>query len=255
MYKFYSRNDIGAYEKVNDDKFMINGKIVEDGDFSGEVQNYVSAVLCDGVGGEAQGYRAALKTLEVFKEIQSENVDKEKIKDTARKANSEVLKLQREENREKGLKTTLAGIYANKEVFIYYNIGDSRVYRYRNGYLQRLTRDDSKVQEFIDDGVLTPEQVFESPLKNIITRCIGGKNEFGININSSKVGLMDGDVILLCSDGVTDVIDDNSLKAIFDKKKTVEETLEEIHSTSLKNKSMDNISLILIKKEKDTNEW
>ena len=91
MYKFYSRNDIGAYEKVNDDKFMINGKIVEDGDFSGEVQNYVSAVLCDGVGGEAQGYRAALKTLEVFKEIQSENVDKEKIKDTARKANSEVL--------------------------------------------------------------------------------------------------------------------------------------------------------------------
>ena len=110
------------------------------------------------------------------------------------------------------------------------------------------------MQEFIDDGVLTPEQAFESPLKNIITRCIGGKNEFGININSSKVGLMDGDVILLCSDGVTDVIDDNSLKAIFDKKKTMEETLEEIHSTSLKNKSMDNISLILIKKEKDTNE-
>jgi len=65
---------------------------------------------------------------------------------------------------------------------------------------------------------------------------------------------MDGDVILLCSDGVTDVIDDDSLKAIFDKKKTMEETLEEIHSTSLKNKSMDNISLILIKKEKDTNE-
>ena len=241
MYKFYSRNDIGAYEKVNDDKFMINGKIVEDGDFSGEVKNYVSAVLCDGVGGEAQGYRAALKTLEVFKEIQSENVDKEKIKDTARKANLEVLKLQREENREKGLKTTLAGIYANKEVFIYYNIGDSRVYRYRNGYLQRLTRDDSKVQEFIDDGVLTPEQAFKSPLKNIITRCIGGKNEFGININSSKVGF-------------TDVIDDDSLKAMFDKKKTIEETLEEIHSTSLKNKSMDNISLILIKKEKDTNE-
>ena len=154
-----------------------------------------------------------------------------------------------EENKENGLKTTLVGIYANQDVFIYYNLGDSRVYRYRKGYFQRLTRDDSKIQDMLDREIITEEEAMNHPEKNIINKCIGYSDECELNIYSSNIGLIPDDIIFLCSDGVTDVIDDDTLKSIFDKKGSIEESLEEIHSLSLKNGSKDNISLIIIKKE------
>ena len=131
---------------------------------------------------------------------------------------------------------------------IYYNLGDSRAYRYRNGYFQRLTRDDSQFQDELDKGNLTEDEIKNYP-KNIITNCIGYSDECRVNIYTS-IGLVPNDIIFLCSDGVTDVIDDVTLKEIFDKKNSLEETLTEIHELSLKNGSKDNISLILIKKEK-----
>ncbi len=190
MYEYCSRNDIGVYYKVNDDKFMINGVIVEEGDYEGEVPNFISAVLCDGVGGQQEGYRAALMTLEKFKEITKENLSKEEIIDKVKETNDLVRKTQREENKENGLKTTLVGIYANEDIFIYYNLGDSRAYRYRNGYFQRLTKDDSKVQGMIDDGVITYEEAINHPEKNIdsplvIFTCSSG---FIVNDNSPISG-------------------------------------------------------------------
>ena len=247
MYEYCSRNDVGVYYKNNDDKFMINGVIVEEGDYEGEAQNYISAVLCDGVGGQQEGYRAALMTLEKFKKVSKENLGIEEIMDKAKEANDLVRKIQKEENKENGLKNTLVGIYANEDIFIYYNLGDSRAYRYRNGYFQRLTRDDSKVQDMIDDEVITYEEAINHPEKNIINKCIGYSDKCELNIYSSSVGLINNDIIFLCSDGITDVIDDNTLKAVFDKQKSIKETLEEIHSLSLKNGSKDNISLIIVK--------
>ena len=101
MYEYCSRNDVGVYYKINDDKFMINGVIVEEGDYEGETQNYISAVLCDGVGGQQEGYRAALMTLEKFKEVSKENLGIEEIMDKAKEANDLIRKIQKEENKEK----------------------------------------------------------------------------------------------------------------------------------------------------------
>ena len=69
MFKYCSINDIGVLYKVNDDKFMINDVIIEEGNYKGETKDYISAVLCDGVGGQLEGDRAALETLKNLKEI------------------------------------------------------------------------------------------------------------------------------------------------------------------------------------------
>lgn len=249
MFNYCSRNDIGVLYGINDDKFMINDVIVETGDYKGEAENYISAVLCDGVGGQLEGDRVALETLKNLKEIIKEDVAKEEIIEKVKETNDLIRKLQKEENKENGLKTTLVGIYANQDVFIYYNLGDSRAYRYRKGYFQRLTRDDSKIQDMLDREIITEEEAMNHPEKNIINKCIGYSDECELNIYSSNIGLIPDDIIFLCSDGVTDVIDDDTLKSIFDKKGSIEESLEEIHSLSLKNGSKDNISLIIIKKE------
>ena len=74
MFKYCSRNDIGVLYGINDDKFMINDVIVETGDYKGKAGNYISAVLCDGVGGQLEGDRAALETLKNLKEIIKEDV-------------------------------------------------------------------------------------------------------------------------------------------------------------------------------------
>ena len=249
MFKYCSRNDIGVSHNINDDKFMINDVIIEDGDYKGRSENYISAILCDGVSGELEGNRAALETLKNLKGIVKENLTKEEVIEKIEETNTLIRKIQRDENKEKGLKTTLVGVYSNKNIFIYYNLGDSRAYRYRNGYFQRLTRDDSKVQDMIDNELISEEEAMHYPQRNIINNCIGYSDTCKINIYSSNIALREDDIIFLCSDGITDVIDDDTLKVIFDKRNSIEETLNEIYSLSLKNKSKDNISLIIIKKE------
>lgn len=249
MFKYCSRNDIGLFHNTNDDKFMINDVIVEDGDYKGESRSYISAILCDGVSGELEGNRAALESLKNLKPIVKKDLTKEEIIEKIEETNALIRKIQRDENKEKGLKTTLVGIYADEKKFIYYNLGDSRAYRYKNGFFQRLTRDDSRVQDMIDNELITEKEAMNHPQRNIINNCIGHSDICKINIYSSNIALRTDDIIFLCSDGVTDVIDDDTLRSIFDKKNSIEETLEEIHSISLKNKSKDNISLIIIKKE------
>ena len=249
MFKYCSRNDRGLFHNTNDDKFMINDVIVEDGDYKGESRSYISAILCDGVSGELEGNRAALESLKNLKPIVKKDLTKEEIIEKIEETNALIRKIQRDENKEKGLKTTLVGIYADEKKFIYYNLGDSRAYRYKNGFFQRLTRDDSRVQDMIDNELITEKEAMNHPQRNIINNCIGHSDICKINIYSSNIALRTDDIIFLCSDGVTDVIDDDTLRSIFDKKNSIEETLEEIHSISLKNKSKDNISLIIIKKE------
>ena len=249
MFKYCSRNDIGLFHNTNDDKFMIHDVIVEDGDYKGESRSYISAILCDGVSGELEGNRAALESLKNLKPIVKKDLTKEEIIEKIEETNALIRKIQRDENKEKGLKTTLVGIYADEKKFIYYNLGDSRAYRYKNGFFQRLTRDDSRVQDMIDNELITEKEAMNHPQRNIINNCIGHSDICKINIYSSNIALRTDDIIFLCSDGVTDVIDDDTLRSIFDKKNSIEETLEEIHSISLKNKSKDNISLIIIKKE------
>jgi protein phosphatase len=108
--------------------------------------------------------------------------------------------------------TTLTVVVLHDTMLVVANVGDSRVYRLRDGRAQQLTQDHSLIAEQVRRGLLTPEQAQQSRLQNVITRCIGYRDTVEVDISESP--LRAGDVILLCSDGLHSLLAPNELAAV-----------------------------------------
>lgn len=144
----------------------------------------------------------------------------------------------------RGMGTTLvAGVFDPKRVLLAH-VGDSRCYVWRDSKLVRLTKDHSLLQEQLDAGLITPEQAKVATHKNLVTRALGV--EEGVNVDLLEHHPVVGDVYLMCSDGLTDMVADEELAAIF----TVHSGLEELASALILAANQaggrDNISVILI---------
>ena len=162
MFSFAGIVDIGVYEQQNDDRLLIGSHLLIDGEFSGKTDHpYIVAAICDGVGGLAQGYRAAMSTLEVFSHFDRSGVTAGGIKDAIETANTRIRNAQSLENLQKGMRTTIAGIYADENRMYVFNAGDSRVYRFRYRYFTQLSKDHSLVAELLDAGIITEDEGLE----------------------------------------------------------------------------------------------
>lgn len=112
-----------------------------------------------------------------------------------------------------GMGTTLVvAVFRPRRVLIGH-VGDSRAYRWRNGQLQQLTKDHSLLQEQIDAGLLTPEEAALSGNKNLVTRAVGVEEFVQLDVDSHE--LLEGDIIMMCSDGLSDMLDDHSIASVF----------------------------------------
>lgn len=253
MYRFSVKVDIGVSEETNDDRALVGSTIVSDGELHGQCDNeYIVASVCDGVGGLAKGYMAATKTLEEIKNLNQEDMTIDNIKKSIEIANNNVLQAQIDENMQHGMRTTIAGIYADKEKFYVYNVGDSRVYRFRFKYLMQLSKDHSLVQDLIDLGEITPEEAKKHPNKNIINKCIGNIDDCVPRVIDMSDDFRENDIILICSDGISDELTDSEIKEIILKHKNDEDLkacCTEIHDKAIENGSLDNLSLVLLRKE------
>ncbi len=105
--------------------------------------------------------------------------------------------------------TTLVVGAINDGRFIAAHVGDSRAYRFRNGELARLTSDHSLVQQLVEQGILSAAEARRAPNRNIVTRAVG--IEIDVECDLTEVDALDGDLFLLCSDGLTDMIDDPTI--------------------------------------------
>ncbi len=113
-----------------------------------------------------------------------------------------------------GMGTTLVlGLFQGSRALVGH-IGDSRCYRWRGGGLQQLTRDHSLLQEQIDAGLLTPEEALYAPHRNLVTRALGVEPEVQLEVHEHEVRA--GDVYLLCSDGLTDMLGDADISSLLD---------------------------------------
>lgn len=253
MYTYATLVDIGVSEKHNDDRALINNMIVEEGSFSGIIsEDYFVASICDGVGGLAKGYLAAEITLDFFKHLNRKNVSIEIIKKAVEEANRRVKERQIIEDMQGGMRTTIAGVYVNGEAAIVYNAGDSRVYRFRHKYLLQLSKDHSLVQDLVDLGQLLREDIKKHPKKNVINKCIGHDTEVNARVMDISGEYSVGDIVMICSDGITDYVDDSSIKdIILAHKKDVDLTAccKEIYTCAVEAGSLDNMSIILIRKD------
>ncbi len=122
--------------------------------------------------------------------------------------------------------------------------GDSRAYRLREGSLSQLTRDHSLLQEQVDAGLLTPEQVHAFGYRNFITRALGVEDAVVLDINDFD--LRAGDLYLLCSDGLTDMVDDMDISAVLSSDGSLDQRASTLISWANRNGGRDNVTVLLV---------
>ncbi len=212
----------------NEDNFYFNGVFMSreqmnnGGEFNASSADKIQIyAVCDGMGGAEFGEEASLRTVTELKRYQKEcqqpdssvYLDK-MIDETSRKVD--------EISISKGMPSGSSGsTIAMMVISDYYyrtvHVGDSRVYRLRNGKLERLTRDDSEVQRMLDNGQITAEQAWRHPKGNVIIKHLGMPLSEGKTLKpsiSSRSDLAAGDRYVLCSDGLSDVVRDSQIAKI-----------------------------------------
>lgn len=142
-----------------------------------------------------------------------------------------------------GMGTTLvAGIFLDDRVLLGH-IGDSRVYRLRDRKLEQITKDHSLLQEQLDDGLITAEQAATAPHKNLVTRALGVEDSVMLEVNEHLVE--PGDLYLMCSDGLSDMIDDAAIAQVLESDASLPQKAIQLIESANAGGGRDNISVLL----------
>ena len=224
------------------------------------------AVLADGMGGYnagevASGIATALissETREAVVRHLPHEVDRASgsplatvlLRDIIAKANTSIFQSANSQPQYAGMGTTLVvTLFCNNQVTIAH-IGDSRCYRQRGGKLEQVTRDHSLLQEQIDSGLLTKEAAKRSQNKNLVTRALGIEPRVEAEIHTYPA--QEGDIYLICSDGLNDMVDDEDIEMTLEALgANLQLAADQLVQMANDNGGRDNISVVLIKVRKD----
>lgn len=202
-------------------------------------------ILADGMGGHNAGDYASRYTVEVIvNEVRtsSEVSPVAVLRKAIVQANQAVMEKARTDIDLEGMGTTVVvATMQNRELCVA-NVGDSRLYILGNS-MEQITRDHSYVQEMVRRGEISPEVARIHPDRNIITRAVGGGRE--IEVDFFEVELKDGDRILMCSDGLTDMLEDDEIFEIINENQDIGEAMQELIDTANEYGGNDNITVIL----------
>ena len=207
-------------------------------------------VVADGMGGHNAGEVAssmAVKTLcEYFTGKDTQTIIETHIRESLVLANENVLRESYTNVEYIGMGTTLTLAVLQNESLIVGHVGDSRAYLFNQKGLRLITRDHSFVQELIDNGLITEDEAMVHPRRNIITRAIGISNNLEIDIIHTD--WQQGDILLLCSDGLTQhVLFDEIKKVLSDKTSDLNQMAHMLFTLAMDKGGTDNISVILVK--------
>ena len=226
-------------------------------DHIGFDQNLGIAVLADGMGGHQSGEIASHMAVEFVMENLQELMDGEsagaitgsqlleKVSNTISYSNTKIFSAAAKLEQHKGMGTTVvAAIVQGKQLYVGH-VGDSRLYLFRSRDLQRITRDHSLVQDLIDRGFYTEEEARQANVGHIVTRALGTKEE--VEVDTEQHDLEEGDIFLLCSDGLSDMVDDWKIEEMLREGKEELQTIAQaLVDTANRNGGKDNISVILM---------
>lgn len=202
-------------------------------------------ILADGMGGHNAGDYASRYTVETIVKSVQDNPQTSPIvilRTAIQKANHAVLEKAGMDIDLEGMGTTVVAVtWANGELCVA-NVGDSRLY-IAGQYLEQITKDHSYVQEMVRRGKMRPEVARVHPDRNIITRAVGGGPE--IEIDFFEVELKENDRILMCSDGLTDMLEDGEIFEIIESFQDTKDAVEELVTAANEYGGNDNITVIL----------
>ena len=162
-----------------------------------------------------------------------------------RLANTRVLEAMRKDARLRGMGTTVVACLADDQFIAVAHVGDSRAYLIRDGQLSRLTNDHSWVFEQVQAGMLTEAEAEKHPLRNVITRALGGA--LSVNPDAAEVEAKSGDVVLLCSDGLTGMVPEDEILRLVTQTEDLDEACQQLIDTANERGGLDNVTAILVK--------
>ena len=238
MIKSFSVTDIGRKRKLNQDFVYSSDEPV------GNLPNVY--IVADGMGGHQAGDYASKCTVETMvREIRGcfEKSPIRILSKAIRIANDQVRKKAREDESLLGMGTTVVVATCLGKYLQVANVGDSRLYII-NDEVRQITRDHSLVEEMVRMGGIDREAARNHPDKNIITRAIGARDTIEIDFFHEE--LKSGDIVLMCSDGLTNMLEDEEIGRILRSQRTIEERAEELIEAANQNGGRDNIAVIVI---------
>lgn len=246
--------DIGIVRDQNDDRVLLNGEIIAGGTRSLILQrDMVLAAVADGVGGDYGGGIAAEIALKELVEALGEQPSQRLLKQAVSRANAAVVKHQTSEPRLSRMSSTLAGVLIKGENLYIFNVGDSRVYRFRSGLMRQLTRDHSVAQQLVEMSYISVEQVKSHPEKNVLTRYLG-QQKLTPEIEAYQEAFFEDDLILICSDGLTDMVDVVDIEKVLGDSLSLADKCSRLVELAKAGGGHDNISIVLILKGRQVEE-
>lgn len=192
------RTDTGRHRSGNEDASLAQAPVF---------------VLADGMGGAQSGEVASQIAVDAFVAgLPEHGTAEERLAAVVRRANGEIHRRSVSEAENAGMGTTLTAAYLTGDAVAIAHVGDSRAYLVRDGELRRLTQDHSLVEELLRGGKLTEQQALAHPQRSIITRALGPDPD--VQVDTWTYPLLDGDVVLLCSDGLTDMLAEHEVREL-----------------------------------------
>jgi len=230
--------DVGVVRSGNEDSFLLD---CAQGLF----------IVADGMGGHAAGEVASEMAVQIVsRELGSlrglsDGEAAARMRSAIRKANAAIFDRTLAEHDKRGMGTTTTVMVLFSRRYLIGQVGDSRAYLLREGQLLQLTKDHSYVQEQVDAGLLTPEQARTHPYSNVITRCVGANEDVAPDVYFGN--LEQKDVVLLASDGLTGMLEDEQIAAIMSAEENPEGAVNKMIADANRRGGLENITDIVIR--------
>ncbi|MBD0379348.1 Stp1/IreP family PP2C-type Ser/Thr phosphatase [Paenibacillus sedimenti] len=247
--KMVSRTDIGKVRLVNEDRAAIHQ----------ELNGLSLAIVADGMGGHQAGDIASQMAIEII-EAQLQTIHwgmpveecKQALKQAIEMANEKIYEFASHRENYHGMGTTVVAIVVSQELLIIGHIGDSRAYKITNDAITQLTEDHSLVYELVKNGQITPEEADHHPRRNWITRALG--TEPGVEVDLYEYGWRPGETILICSDGLSGLVESGEIWQIVKSHTNLEEAAERLIYRALDAGGDDNVTVVLLAHDHDEDE-
>ena len=225
------RTDVGRQRSVNEDSLVLAPPFF---------------AVADGMGGAKAGEVASAMAAETFEgEADSGEPAEAQLTRILREANRRIYELAVSDDSHRGMGTTVTAAKVTGDEISLGHVGDSRAYRLRDGDLEQLTRDHSLVAELERSGQITPEAAEHHPQRSIITRALGPEPD--VQVDTYTLAGRDGDLFLICSDGLTSMISDDELGSILRSSDSLEEAAESLVRAANQSGGKDNITVVMFR--------
>ena len=231
-FQAYSLTDVGKVRASNQDALVVSEDLLLYG-------------VADGMGGHNGGETASAGARDgLIAALQGKDPSLDALREAITQVNGDLFQQQLADESLSGMGTTLSVIWMSEHFVYLGHVGDSRIYRFRDGKLEQMTDDHSLVGELVRAGYLTPEEAENHPQKNVILRAVG--TEEGIDIDLAVEERKAGDLWMICSDGLHGMVKDSAMEAILCVN-TAEAAVKLLLDAALAAGGRDNVSVVLVR--------